>query len=136
LAKNQQKPGQKKIKKKKARRSVVNGCAYIYASYNNTIVTITDEMGEVISWSSAGANSFKGARKATPYAAQVAAENAAEKAKNSCGLEKVKVFIKGVGPGREQAIRGLHACKLNLLQIVDNTSIPHGGCRKKKPRKV
>lgn len=123
-------------KKKKIRRSITSGCAYITATYNNTIVTITDEQGEVISWSSAGANGFKGARKSTPYAAQVAAENAAEKAKNACGLEKIKVFVKGVGPGREQAIRGLHTSKLELMTIVDKTAVPHNGCRKKKPRKV
>ncbi len=123
-------------KKKKTRRSVLNGRAYITASFNNTIVTLTDEEGEVISWSSAGASGFKGSRKSTPYAAQVAAENAAEKAKNSCGIENLQVFVKGVGPGREQAIRGLHTSKLNLLSITDLTTIPHNGCRKKKPRKV
>ncbi|MCT4591944.1 MAG: 30S ribosomal protein S11 [Candidatus Gracilibacteria bacterium] len=123
-------------KKKKIRRSVLNGRAYITASYNNTIVTITDENGEVISWGSAGASGFKGSRKSTPYAAQVAAENASEKAKNMCGLENVQVFVKGVGPGREQAIRGLHTSKLNLLSIADLTAIPHNGCRAKKPRKV
>lgn len=126
----------KTTKKKKIRRSVTSGCAYITASFNNTIVTITDEQGEVISWSSAGASGFKGSRKSTPYAAQVAAENAAENAKNSCGLEKVTVFVKGVGPGREQAIRGLHTSKLELTTIVDKTAVPHNGCRKKKPRKV
>lgn len=124
------------VKKKKARRSVLNGRAYITASFNNTIVTITDEEGEVISWSSSGANGFRGARKSTPYAAQVAAENAAEKAKNLCGIENVVVYVKGVGPGREQAIRGLHTSKLNLASITDLTAIPHNGCRKKRPRKV
>lgn len=124
------------VKKKRARRSVLNGRAYVTASYNNTIVTITDEAGEVISWSSAGANGFKGSRKATPYAAQVAAEAAAEKAKNACGIENVHVFVKGVGPGREQAIRGLHTSKLNLVAIVDLTSIPHNGCRKPRARRV
>ena len=104
-------------KKKRIRRSVVNGRAYITASYNNTIVTITDESGDVISWGSAGASGFRGARKSTPYAAQMAAESAAEKAKGFVGLENVSVFVKGVGPGREQAIRGLRTSKLNILSI-------------------
>ena len=123
-------------KKRKIRRSVISGRAYITASYNNTIVTITDEAGEVISWGSAGAAGFKGSRKSTPYAAQVAAENAAEKAKGFCGIENVAVYVKGVGPGREQAIRGLHTSKLNILSIADLTAVPHNGCRKKKPRRV
>jgi small subunit ribosomal protein S11 len=136
VAKAKTKTSAKKGKKKRARRSVVYGRAYINASYNNTIITITDDQGEVISWSSAGASGFRGARKSTPYAAQVAAENAAEKAKNAYGLEKVQVFVKGVGSGREQAIRGLHGAKLELSTIVDKTAVPHGGCRPKKPRKV
>lgn len=122
--------------KKKVRRTVLTGMAHVLAGYNNTIVTISDEEGGTISWSSAGASGFKGARKSTPYAAQVAAEKAAETAKIATGLEKVKVFIKGVGPGREQAIRGLHAAGLELTTIIDRTPFPHGGCRPKKPRRV
>ncbi len=122
--------------KKKVRRTVLSGLAHIQASFNNTIVTLSDEEGGVISWSSAGAAGFKGARKSTPYAAQVAAEKAAEVAKIATGMERVRVYVKGVGPGREQAVRGLHAAGLDLVAIVDRTPVPHGGCRPKKPRRV
>ncbi len=125
----------KTAKPKAKRRNVPEGAAYIQASYNNTIVTLTEPNGDVIVWSSAGASGFKGARKATPYAAQVAAENAAEKAK-IFGLERVHVYIKGVGTGREQAIRGLVSAGLNLLTINDLTPVPHNGCRKRKARRV
>lgn len=122
--------------KKRVRRSVLTGIAHILAEFNNTIVTITDDAGATISWASAGSSGFKGARKSTPYAAQVAAEKAAGTAKIATGLEKVKVLVKGVGPGREQAVRGLHAAGLELSSIVDRTSTPHGGCRAKNPRRV
>lgn len=126
----------KDSKKKKAkRRSVQEGSAYIQASYNNTIISLTDEKGDVLSWSSAGSNGFKGARKATPYAAQVSAEAAVEKAK-VYGLERVHVYVKGVGSGREQAIRGLVTAGLNLISITDITPIPHNGCRQKKVRRT
>lgn len=121
--------------KKAKRRSVLEGNVYIQAGFNNTIITVTDIGGDVISWSSAGANGFKGARKATPYAAQVASENAVEKAK-VFGLEKVKVFVKGVGNGRDQAIRGIHSAGITITDITDVTPIPHNGCRKKKQRRV
>ena len=127
--------GTKKAKKK-VRKNILSGIVSIQASYNNTIVTITDEDGMAISWASAGSAGFKGSRKSTPYAAQVAAEKAAETAKIATGLEKVKVLIKGVGPGREQALRGLHSAGLELLAIVDRTPIPHGGCRQRKARRV
>lgn len=122
-------------KNKPKRRSLQEGRVYIQASFNNTIVTITDPKGEVIAWSSAGTNGFKGAKKATPYAAQVSTEAAVTKAK-VFGLEKVKVFIKGVGAGREQAIRGLHSAGIDILSITDLTPIAHNGCRRKKPRRV
>lgn len=122
-------------KKAKKRRLVEVGNAYIQASYNNTIVTITELNGEVIAWSSSGASGFKGARKATPYAAQISAENAAEKAK-VFGLSRVHVHIKGVGSGREQAVRGLISSGLDILSISDLTPIPHNGCRQKKARRV
>ena len=125
----------KSSKKKVKRRIVTEGKAYINASYNNTLVTLTDEDGNVLAWSSSGANGFKGARKATPYAAQVAAESAVEKAKDY-GLQKVRVYVKGVGTGRDQGIRGLIAGGLELLTIEDLTSMAHNGCRKKKPRRV
>jgi small subunit ribosomal protein S11 len=122
--------------KKKGKKRVSPECnAYIQASYNNTIVTITEPTGDTIAWSSAGSSGFKGSRKATPYAAQVAAENAVEKAK-AAGIEKVAVYVKGVGPGREQAIRGLNASGLQIMAITDVTPVPHNGCRQKKQRRV
>ncbi|MBU2524374.1 30S ribosomal protein S11 [Patescibacteria group bacterium] len=128
--------GDKKVKKARVkRRSVIEGRAYVTSSYNNTIITLADSKGDVIAWSSAGANGFKGAKKATPYAAQIAAEAAVEKAK-AYGLEKVEVFVKGVGAGREQAIRGLINAGLAIESILDVTPVPHNGCRKKKARRV
>ena len=124
-----------KVKKKKIRRNVNKGIAYIKATFNNTIVTITDQEGNVISWSSAGSNGFKGARKSTPYAAQITAENAVEKAKVH-GLERVQAYVKGVGPGREQAIRGLQAAGANVDSITDITPVAHNGCRRKRARRV
>ncbi len=129
------KPAAKKVVKKAKRRVVPQGKAFIHASYNNTIVTLTEPNGNVLSWSSSGSNGFKGARKSTPYAAQVSAEAAVEKAK-PYGLEKVSVFVKGVGTGRDQAIRGLVAAGLNLISITDTTPIPHNGCRQKKQRRI
>ena len=126
----------KSNKKAKARkRTVPEGKAYIQASYNNTIVTLTEPNGDVIAWGSAGGSGFKGARKATPYAAQIAAEKAADKAK-VFGLERVHVFVKGVGSGREQSIRGLSSNDIEILSITDVTPMPHNGCRKKKQRRV
>lgn len=129
------KPATKSKKGKPKRRLIQEGKAYVQASFNNTLVTITDTRGEVIAWSSAGSSGFKGAKKATPYAAQVSAENAANKAK-VFGLEKVSVFIKGVGAGREQAIRGLQAGGINIESITDLTPIAHNGCRARKSRRV
>ncbi len=129
---------EKKVVKKKSkakRRLVTEGKAYIQATYNNTIVTITDLKGEVLSWSSAGANGFKGAKKATPYAAQISVENAVNKAK-VFGLEKVHVIVKGVGNGREQAIRGINTAGVNIESITDVTTVPHNGCRARKARRV
>jgi small subunit ribosomal protein S11 len=122
------------VKKKGKKKMCPEGSVYIQASYNNTIVTITEPNGDVISWSSAGSSGFKGSRKSTPYAAQVAAENAVEKAK-STGIEKVNVFVKGVGSGREQAIRGLNSSGLHIITITDVTPISHNGCRQKKQRR-
>jgi len=122
-------------KAKSKRRSIVLGNAYIHAGFNNTIVTITEPSGTTLTWASAGSSGFKGTRKSTPYAAQVAAENAANKAK-VFGMEKVNVFVKGIGPGREQAIRGLHIAGMEIESITDITPIPHGGCKPKKPRRV
>ncbi len=120
--------------KKTKKKQVTEGKAYIHASYNNTIVTITDQNGDVIASSSAGACGFKGTRKATPYAAQVAAETVVLKAK-TLGLEKVDVYIKGIGTGREQALRAIQGAGLLLESIADLTPIPHNGCRAKKARR-
>lgn len=117
------------------RRIVQEGKIYIQATYNNTIVTITDAKGEVIAWSSSGANGFKGAKKATPYAAQIAAEAAVNKAK-VFGLEKVHVIIKGVGAGREQAIRSINNAGVNIESLADVTTVAHNGCRSRKSRRV
>ena len=121
--------------KKKTRKMVSKGRAYIMSTYNNTLVTVTDEFGDVISWSSSGASGFKGSKKSTPYAAQVAATTAIEKAK-ALGLAEVEVFVKGVGGGREQAIRSIETAGVRVNSISDITPIPHGGCRSKKPRRV
>ena len=124
-----------KAKKKAKRRTVLEGKAYIQATFNNTLITITDMNGEVIAWSSAGSSGFKGAKKATPHAAQVSAENAVTKAK-VFGLERVHVIIKGVGSGREQAIRGIHTAGINIETITDVTTVAHNGCRIKRQRRV
>lgn len=124
-----------KIKKSKSKRTVAEGRAFVQSSFNNTVITITDLNGNVIAWSSAGSNGFKGAKKATPYAAQISAEAAVNKAL-LYGLEKLHVFVKGIGAGREQAIRGLHANGVNIESITDVTPVPHNGCRPRKSRRV
>ena len=121
--------------KKKDRRVPTNGVAHIQASFNNTIVTITDTDGNVISWASAGKAGFKGSRKSTPFAAQVAAEGAAREALG-LGLKRVEVWVKGPGAGREAAIRSLQAAGLEIAAIKDVTPIPHNGCRPPKRRRV
>ena len=139
LEKNKQARAKKKIikkKKKKVAKIVKSGKAYINATYNNTIMTLTDNNGDVISWASAGMAGFKGAKKATPYAAQIITKIAVQKAREEFGLEEVKVFVAGVGTGREAAIRALNANGLNVAAIKDVTPIPHNGCRPKKPRRV
>ncbi|KKQ80065.1 MAG: 30S ribosomal protein S11 [Parcubacteria group bacterium GW2011_GWC2_38_7] len=124
-----------KGRKKKTIKMVTLGNAFIKATYNNTIVSLTDQSGNVLSWSSAGMNGFKGAKKATPYAAGIIVRDAVEKAK-VFGLKDVNVFVKGVGMGRESAVRSLNANGLNILAIKDTTPIPHNGCRRKKARRV
>lgn len=124
-----------RAKKKKANKVVTIGKAFIQATYNNTLVTLTDQNGGVISWSSAGLNGFKGAKKATPYAASIIVKDAVEKAK-STGLKDVSVFVKGVGMGREAAVRALNANGLNIISIKDVTPIAHNGCRRRKTRRV
>ena len=125
----------KSAPKKRVRRGVTRGTAYIKATFNNTIVTITDPNGETISWSSAGAVGFKGARKSTPFAAGRAAERAATEAKRQ-GLQEVEVRVKGPGAGREQAVLNLQNAGLRVLQIEDTTPLPHNGCRPPKKRRV
>ena len=109
--------------------------AHIRATFNNTIITISDMSGNVVSWSSAGAQGFKGSRKSTPFSAQVAADKAAVKARDM-GMKKLEVHVKGPGSGRESAIRSLQAAGMEILVIRDNTPIPHNGCRPKKRRRV
>ena len=121
--------------KKRDRKVGTNGVAHLQASFNNTIITITDMDGNVISWASAGKVGFKGSRKSTPFAAQVAAEAAAREAKD-LGLKRVEVWVKGPGAGREAAIRSLQAAGLEIAAIKDVTPIPHNGCRPPKRRRV
>ena len=121
--------------KKKDRRVPTNGVAHVQASFNNTIVTLTDTDGNVISWSSAGKAGFKGSRKSTPFAAQVAAEGAAREALGQ-GMKRVEVWVRGPGGGREAAIRSLQAAGLEISAIKDVTPIPHNGCRPPKRRRV
>jgi small subunit ribosomal protein S11 len=121
--------------RKKEKKNVANGLAFIKSTFNNTIISITDPTGAVISWSSSGQVGFKGSRKSTPFAAQMAAEAAARKAQEH-GLKKVDVFVKGPGSGRETAIRSLQAAGLEVGAIADVTPAPHNGCRPTKPRRV
>jgi len=123
-----------KTTKKRIRKSFEHGKVCIRALYNNTIVTLTDPDGNVLAWSSPGANGYKGARQATPYAGQVSAESVAEKA-TSFGIKTVDVSVRGMGPGRDQTIRGLMNGGLDVLSISDSTRVPHGGCRAKRTRK-
>lgn len=121
--------------KQKDKRQVGEGKAHIHASFNNTIVTITDQQGAVLCWSSAGAVNFKGSRKGTPFAAQLAAENAAKKALDH-GMKRIEVLVSGPGSGRETAIRSLQASGLDVQAISDITPIPHNGCKPPKKRRV
>ena len=121
-------------RKRNVRKNIARGVAHIHSTFNNTIVTITDEQGNVISWSSAGALGYKGSRKSTPYAASQASE-AAAKAAIDHGMRTVEVLVKGVGPGRESAVRSLQVAGMNITVINDVTPIPHNGCRPpKRPR--
>lgn len=130
-------PVKKNVRTKKSnkKRTINKGAAHIQSTFNNTIVTISDVAGNVISWASAGALGFKGSRKSTPFAAQTAAEAAAKSAMEY-GLKSVEVFVKGVGSGREAAIRALQAAGLEINMIKDVTPIPHNGCRPPKRRRV
>ena len=123
-----------KTRKRKVKRNVPEGQAHIHSTYNNSIVTITDKEGNVISWASAGTLGFKGSKKSTPFAAGMSAEAAGKVAVES-GMKKVQVYVKGLGPGRETAIRSLQTAGLEITEITDVTPIPHNGCRPpKRPR--
>jgi small subunit ribosomal protein S11 len=123
------------IRRKKVKKQVADGMAHVHASFNNTIVTITDRQGNALSWATAGGSGFRGSRKSTPFAAQVAAERAGAVAQEY-GLKNIEVFIKGPGPGRESAVRALNAAGVRITNITDVTPIPHNGCRPPKKRRV
>jgi small subunit ribosomal protein S11 len=121
--------------RKKVKKNVAEGIAHVHASFNNTIITITDRQGNVLSWASSGGAGFKGSRKSTPFAAQVAAERAGRAAQD-CGVKNLEVRIKGPGPGRESAVRSLNAIGLKITSIADVTPVPHNGCRAPKRRRI
>lgn len=121
--------------KRREKKNIINGVVHINATFNNTIVTIADEAGNVVSWATAGASGFKGSKKSTPYAAQIASDNAAKKAMEH-GLRNVAVIVKGPGSGRETALRALHAAGLTVSTVKDVTPVPHNGCRPRKRRRV
>jgi small subunit ribosomal protein S11 len=131
MAKNKKKAR----RRKKVKRNIEKGQAHIKSTFNNTIISITDEEGKVVAWSSAGKVGYKGSRKSTPFAAQLAAENAAEEAKDM-GMKEIEIFVKGPGSGRESAIRTLQSAGLNITLIKDITPIPHNGCRPPKRRRI
>jgi len=124
-----------RTKKKREKKNILNGVVHIQSTFNNTIVTITDPIGNVVAWSSSGVQGFKGSRKSTPFAAQLAAEDAAKKAMDH-GMKNVEVYVKGPGAGRESALRSLQASGFNVVMIKDVTPIPHNGCRPPKRRRV
>lgn len=121
--------------KKKIKKIVVDAIAHVYASFNNTIITISDKKGNTLTWATAGGSGFKGSRKSTPFAAQVAADNAGSAALDY-GVKNLHVFVKGPGPGRESAVRALHAKGFKISSITDVTPLPHNGCRPPKRRRV
>ena len=121
--------------RKKVKKNIAEGVAHIHASFNNTIVTITDRQGNALSWASTGSSGFKGSRKSTPFAAQIAAEQAG-RAAQECGVKNIEVRITGPGPGRESAVRALNAVGFKILSISDVTPVPHNGCRPPKRRRV
>lgn len=129
MAKPSQKP------RKKVKKSVVDGIAHVHASFNNTIITITDRQGNTLSWATSGGSGFRGSRKSTPFAAQIAAERAGVAAQEY-GLKNLDVEVKGPGPGRESSVRALNACGYKITSIKDVTPIPHNGCRPAKKRRV
>lgn len=121
--------------RKRVKKTVVDGVAHVHASFNNTIITITDRQGNALCWASAGGSGFKGSRKSTPFAAQVAAEKMKE-TMHEFGIENLDVYVKGPGPGRDSAVRALNAAGFRIANITDVTPIPHNGCRPPKRRRV
>ena len=132
---DKEKPKKKKIFKKKAKKNVTNAIAHVNATFNNTVINITDLNGNTLAWSSSGVKGFKGSRKSTPYAAQIAAADAGSKAKEH-GVKTLEIYIKGPGAGRESALRSLQAVGFSITSIKDVTGIPHNGCRPPKRRRV
>ena len=124
-----------KTKKKKEKKKVNEGVHHVYASFNNTIITITDKQGNTLSWATSGGSGFRGSRKSTPFAAQIAAERAGQKAAEF-GLKSLEVLIKGPGPGRDSAVRALNSSGFKITNITDITPLPHNGCRPPKKRRV
>lgn len=122
--------------KRKSKKSVIDGIAHIHASFNNTIITITDRQGNALAWATSGGCGFRGSRKSTPFAAQVASEKAGRTAQELYGLKNLDVMVNGPGPGRESAVRALDVCGYKLTSITDVTPIPHNGCRPPKKRRV
>ena len=127
--------GTRRVRRKKEKKNIPSGVAHIQSTFNNTIITITDSQGNTVAWASAGMQGFKGSRKSTPYAAQMAAEDAAKKAMEH-GMRTVEVYVKGPGSGREAALRALQSAGFNVTLIRDVTPIPHNGCRPPKRRRV
>lgn len=129
------KPRSSRSSRKKAKKTVIDGVAHVHASFNNTIITITDRQGNALAWATAGGSGFRGSRKSTPFAAQVASQKAGEAAQEF-GVKNLEVNIKGPGPGRESAVRALNALGYKITNITDVTPIPHNGCRPPKRRRV
>jgi len=121
--------------RKKVKKNIAEGIAHVHASFNNTIIMITDRQGNALSWATSGSSGFKGSRKSTPFAAQIAADNAGRAAQD-CGVKNLEVRIKGPGPGRESAVRALNAAGFKITSISDVTPVPHNGCRPPKKRRI
>ena len=136
MADNKQQGAGGAKKPKKARKSVLDGIAHVHASFNNTVITITDRQGNTLSWATSGGCGFRGSRKSTPFAAQVAADRAGKAAIELYGLKNLDVKVNGPGPGRESAVRALNGCGLKVSNITDVTPMPHNGCRPPKKRRV
>ncbi|MBN1248354.1 MAG: 30S ribosomal protein S11 [Anaerolineae bacterium] len=133
---SRQQRGQRASRARRVKRNVPRGCIYVNTSFNNTIITVTDQEGNVLRWLTPGAVGFTGTRKSTPFAARIAAERAAQDSMNNDGMREVDVFVSGAGPGREASLRAIAAAGLRVRSIVDTTPIPHNGCRPPKRRRI